>query len=200
MEAMMNVYYDSAGEIKAITPVLDKELGLAYSVSQMPLSTVSIFLTSQANPFNFLVKNVSSKDGPKSTLVKKLTNVKNTRTLDNYLTKLGSVRNSNNIISIENRILSKVIVVIISKEFLWMYNNSSAEEISSINEFRQQGQTSIHITKKNDPYSLFLTVSFVPEELFVKQTLYFNYSMDCKNTSAYSRRIIEECSYIERVK
>lgn len=196
---MMYVFYDKNGDIKAIAPSLSDFNDKECSVATMLLADVEMFLHGKRNPADYQIKKVKTLSGDKFTITKKIIEVDYVRTLDNYLTEIGLPIGGETIISIVNQKSNKVVLVEIAPEFRDIYTYGSGEQKDDVDDFLKLGKTSVHITKKHDPYHLLFSFSFTPNELFHKGKLYFNYEGECNNTSAYTKKIISGYGYKEKL-
>jgi hypothetical protein len=196
---MMYVFYDENGDIKAIAPSLNDFIDKSCSVATMRLSDVEMFISGKRNPSDYSVKKQRTLSGEKFTITKKIVEVDYVRTLDNYLTEIGPPRSGETIISIVNQKSSKTILVEIAPEFKDIYAYGTGEQKDDVDEFLKLGKTSVHITKKHDPYHLLFSVTFSPNDLFHKGLMYFNYTGECENTSAYTKKIISGYGYKEKI-
>ena len=191
----MYVFFDHNGEIKAIAPTLDENLSTSYSTASFPLSEVEVFLRAQRNAFDYKV-NVSERPGGKIyKIVKKIDNINYVKTLDSYLTKIEDVKSSNAII-VTNNTLKKFVSVEIVKDFKAAYEQNTEDD--NVYSFFNSGISSIYLTKKNNPYHLLFTVSFIPRELLVSDILYFNYTGSYNSSSAYTKKLINGYGYREK--
>jgi hypothetical protein len=195
----MYVFFDKNGDIKAITPVLDEGLSLVFSSANFPLTEVEGFLKAEKNTFDYQVRRTERIVGETFTLVKKQSLVNYTRTLDSYLTKIENAKRINNILTVTNDTIKKVIVVELAKEFKEMFVSGTEEDQELVSKFIGHGPTTMYLTKKDNPYHLLYTFSFLPRDLFETERLYFTYEGDYTNTSIYTKKIINGYGYRERV-
>jgi len=195
----MYVFYDKNGDIRAIAPSLNDFNDKECSVAILPLPEVEGFLAGKKNTFDYQVNKIKTLSGEKFTITKKVIDVDYVRTLDNYLTEIGSPERGTTIISIVNQVSNKVVLVEIAPEFKEMYTYGSGDQKDTVDEFLKLGKTSVHITKKHNPYHLLFSFTFTAQELFNKGILYFNYEDECVNTSAYAKKIISGYGYKEKL-
>jgi hypothetical protein len=195
---LMYVFFDKNGDIKAITPSLDEEYSAIYSFATFPLQEVEGFLLAQKNTFDYQVKKVQKLAGTTHKLVKKYYGISYTRTLDSYLTKVEEARQSDNTIIIVNDTVNKNISIHIAREFKEMYEHGTDEEQENISDFLNRGPSTIHITKKNNPYYRLYSVTFTPRILFNADKLYFDYTGDYTNVSVYTKKLISGYGYKEK--
>lgn len=196
---MMYVFYDVNGDIKAIAPSLNDFHSKDCSVATMLLSDVEPFIEGKRNPSDYQIKKAKTLSGDKFTISKKIVEVDYVRTLDNYLTEIGPYVSGETIISIVNQKSNKTVLVEIASEFRDIYTYGSGEQKDDVDDFLKLGKTSVHITKKHDPYHLLFSFSFTPNDLFHKGRLYFEYDGICENTSAYAKKIISGYGYKEKL-
>jgi hypothetical protein len=194
----MYVFYDEKGNIKAITPSLNDFSDETCSVTTFPLAEVEEFLLGKRNTSNYEVKKIKTFTGEKFILNKKIVEIVYTRTLDNYLTEVKNVVSSSTIISITNFKSSKMITVNVTENFRLLYKNRAYEDKDIIDDILRYNSTSIHFTEKHNPYYLWFSITFSPQELFEKGHLDFRYTDTIENASVYTKRIITEYSYVER--
>lgn len=195
---MMYVFYDKNGDIKAIAPSVDNFSDPACSVATFPLSEVEGFLSGKKSTFSYQVQKLTTFAGVKFSITRKVVEVDYARTLDNYLTEIGSYKRDETIISLVNQKSHKVILVEITPEFKDMYTHDSDDGTNLVDDFIKLGRISIHITKKHNPYHLLFTFSFTTQELLSKGQLYFNYEGEYENTSAYTKKLIDGYGYKEK--
>ncbi len=195
----MHVYFDSTGNIHAISPSKNDEFAKDNSCILLPLLEVEMFLTGKANLLDYTVLMSKFKGETKYKLIKKSYQINYVRNLDNYLTKIPSINEHNASVLIGNNLSSKIITLAISSEFKEMYQDGTDEQQATVSEFLTQGVTSVYITKRNDPYSLLFPISFLPSNLFNLETLNFRYKTLCANTSAYAKKIPGGYVYTERI-
>jgi hypothetical protein len=195
---LMYVYYDKHGDIKAITPQDDGAFSKDYNHILLPLAEVEPFIMGKKNSFEYMIKKSQKITGETMQLVKKYSNVNLTRSMDNYLTKVSTVANSEPVVKIILNSLQKKINVILNPSYKDMYDNGTEDERDKIDDFVNAGLTSIHITEKNNPYNLYLTISFLPKELFEKLKIDFNYdeNLDLSSSSAYTKRLVASYQYL----
>jgi hypothetical protein len=196
---MMYVYYDTQGNIKSITPVPDKLFEEEFQTATIPLSEVEIFLTGKRNPFDFVVKKINNGIASEFKIIRKDNNISITRSLDNYLTVID-IENEAPIIDIVVRPADKKIVIKLNNVFRELLTIGTEEEQNSVNEFLKNSDSSIYITKENDPYHLLHTITFSPRNLFDNSVLYFDYpvSINLSSCSGFTVKIIN--SYKFKVK
>lgn len=196
---LMYVFYDKNGDIKAITPSLDESFAITFSVATFPLSEVEGFLLAQKNTFEYKVKEVEKLAGITYRLVKKYTGVNYTRTLDSYLTKVETTKNTYNTIVIVNDTVNKHFSIQIAREFKEIYKHGSEEEQERVSDFLNKGPSIVYITKRNNPYHLLFSFVWTPKALFDAERLYFNYTGNYNDVSAYTKKLITGYEYKEKV-
>lgn len=194
----MYVFFDSNGDIKAITPSLDDGFNNTHSVATFPLEDVEMFLTAQKNTFDYHIKKIDKITGSTYKLTKKQSTISYTRTLDSYLTKIENTTPKGNIITVVNNTKDRVISIELLKEFKEIYKNGSEDEQESVSDFLKKGTSILYLTKKNNPYWLLFSFSFIPQDLFEKEILYFNYENNYNDTSVYTKKLINSYGYKEK--
>ena len=193
---MMYVYFDSDGNIKTISP---DPVGAAsvsiYSVSTFPLSEVESFLVGKKNPFDYYVKESKGIAGSTFKITKKQTiDVSNIRTLDAFLTEVGSTLNdSDTLVSIENNISIKQIKISINES---LKNILNEDEPALFNMFANHPQAHLFFTGNGDPYNLLYSVIFSPRELIDNKIIEINYDVDLSAASLYTKKIINCYKYM----
>lgn len=197
MIEMMYVYFDKAGNIKAITDSENSQFE-NFEVATFPLKEVKIFLDKNpSDPGSYTINKIKRLDGIKYTLVKKNKEVTLTRTLDGYLCKIPAATNKT-MISIINNTDDKLIKISFKQEIIEKYNAGAEDNVDEIFDFLNLGPLDIYITSKNNPYNLLYSFKYIPRELFDKGVLYFNYISKLKNTSAYAKKASCGYGYRER--
>jgi hypothetical protein len=195
---LMHVYFDSFGEIRAITPSPDDTQTDLLSYV-FPLSVVENFLTSVSNPADYRVKIYNDPTGKKYKIEKKIKTVNYVRNLDSYLTKLDDeITGTLNTVIIINDTSKKKFTASISKDFKDLYHMGVEEEQKEVSRFLESGLITVYITKKNDPYSLLFSFNLSPNKLFELNTIAIKYDIDCKSSSAYAKKVIGGYLYLER--
>lgn len=189
---LMYVYYDDDGDIKAISPMPDIAHKEYFQSATFPLAEVEMFLTGQKNPFDYTVKEVQRSGSKTVKIIRKVTTVNLTRTLDNYLTKVPPIRNDIPTINVNINLIDKNVSLRLDSHFIG-YKNGTEEEQDDAEAFIKQGLSSLYVTKKNDPYHHLFTVIFSPRELFEKERLYFDYdeTLDLSDVSVYTKKIVK---------
>lgn len=193
---LMYVYFDVNGDIKAITPSLDEGLARTCRVSTFPLDQVEPFLKGQKNTFDYKVKSVEKDDSISYMLTQKI-QVTYARSLDNYLTQI-STELENPIISLTHYISEKLFILRISKAFKRMEGEGTPMQQEDVEDFLRKGQTTIYITRKNNPYEMFYSISFLPKVLFENGEISYTYRGEFYNTSAYTKKIVNGYRYTEK--
>lgn len=195
---LMYVYYDANGDIKAITPISDVSLSNEFSCAMFPISEVEVFLSGKRNPFNFTVSKIKKITGETYKLVKKQTDVFLTRTLDNYLTKVGLFNESETILKIIINSSERKIILMLDNAYKELYKTGSEEQQEDIDSFINHNTSELYFTKRNDPYYLYHTISFVPKEIFEKDEVVFEYhnGIDLSNSSVYTKKILSSYGYL----
>jgi hypothetical protein len=195
----MYVFYDKNGDIKAITPNIDKNLENIYFMVTFPLSEVEMFLTARKNTFDYQIKRFDKLDGTTYKFIKKTSNVIFTRTLDSYLTKVDDTTPYGAILTITNVTYDNVIIVELAKEFREIYENNS-EDQEGLLKFINSGPSALYLTRKNNPYHLLFSCIFSPKELFSVERLYFNYDGNYTDVSIYTKKLINGYVYKEKIR
>lgn len=198
MEQMINIYFDTKGNIRSVTPVKDENFS-KLEVAEFPLSMVEMFLTGKASLSNYLIDKFKIKGTVAHKITKKSRDTVYVRSIDNYPVKIDVISDVGRTVIIENRVKEKVIAISIDNKFKNLYDKGTEEEQEAVANFLEQGTTSVYITQKNEPYFLLFTVRFLPRQLFNEGTLYINYEDDCYSTSAYAKRIIGGYTYSEKI-
>ena len=194
----MYVFFDEKGNIKAITPSLNDFSDESCSVSTFPLAEVEDFLLGKKSTSGYEIKKIKTFTGEKYILNKKSTEIIYTRTLDNYLTEIKNEMTPSTIIAITNRKKTNVINVSVTADFKMLYKNRSYEDKDIIDDILKYNTTSVYFTKKHNPYYLLFSITFSPLHLFEKNHLMFEYTNEIEDASAYTKRIINGYSYMER--
>lgn len=191
----MYVFFDKNGEIKAIAPTLDESLSTSFSVASFPLNEVEMFMTAQKNAFDYQIRKTERPTGTVYRLVRKQTNVNYIKTLDSYLTKIEDA-NKGSALIVTNNTEKKYVSLELVKEFKAAYEQNTDDD--SVADFFNSGTSNIYLTKRNNPYHLLFTVSFMPRSLLVSDILYFNYTGNYTNSSAYSKKLITGYGFKEK--
>ena len=97
-----------------------------------------------------------------------------------------------------NNTKDRVISIELLKEFKEIYKNGSEDEQESVSDFLKKGTSILYLTKKNNPYWLLFSFSFIPQDLFEKEILYFNYENNYNDTSVYTKKLINSYGYKEK--
>jgi 16S rRNA C1402 (ribose-2'-O) methylase RsmI len=177
---------------------LDDGFNNTHSVATFPLEDVEMFLTAQKNTFDYHIKKIDKITGSTYKLTKKQSTISYTRTLDSYLTKIENTTPKGNIITVVNNTKDRVISIELLKEFKEIYKNGSEDEQESVSDFLKKGTSILYLTKKNNPYWLLFSFSFIPQDLFEKEILYFNYENNYNDTSVYTKKLINSYGYKEK--
>lgn len=196
---LMYIFYDKNGDIKAITPILDENYSVNFSVATFPLPEVEMFLTAQKNTFDYSVKSVEKLTGTSYVLVNKHINVNRTRTLNTYLTKVDGIIPRGNTVTITNDANKGGIFVEVDKALREIYaHNQLAEDQSDIfDNILNSGPSTVYLTEKNNPYHLLFSFSFLPKTLLDTDKLFFPYYNKYTNTSVYTKKILDGYGYRE---
>lgn len=197
---LMYVYFDAAGDIKAITPTADLGIGKDYEHTMLPLSEVEAFLIGKKSTFDYVIKGVKKLSGKTYKLTKKFSNVNLSRSLDSYLTKISSSSDIEPAIRIYATIKWNRITLQINPSYKELYDIGLDEEKEKIDEFLSSGVSHIYITEKGNPYNLFYTVSFLPKDLYEKEKIDIKLpdEIDLRNSGAYTKRLVSSYSYAIR--
>lgn len=198
---MMYVYYDKNGDIKAITPMLEDSYGSSYAM--FPLAELEPILAGKANPSDFKIQKMERLDGVKHTLIKKATKIdfnRKVRTLDNFLTKVPDLDSpdARDALIITNYTSDKIISIRLSKFVKEMFQNGTDDQKELVEEFILRGNSTIYITKKDNPHYLLHSCSFSTSDLYDRTTLNFKYDGDFRNCSAYTKKVIAGYRYREK--
>jgi hypothetical protein len=197
---LMYVYYDKHGNIKAITPSEDSQCSKEFSFVMIPLKDVEDFITGKKNTFEYYIKTIKQPGGQTQQLAKKVATVSVARSLDSYLTKISTDTDFVPAVRVISNVRNNSVTLALSSVFRDMYDNGTDDEIDQITEFMNLPNSSIYITKKNDPYSLIAVVDFVPADLFDKPEVKVAMlpKVDLRNSSAYTKRLVDSYSYVIR--
>ena len=197
---LMYVYFDQAGDIKAISPDMISSYAGVYSSATFPLTQVSIFLEGKANTFNYFIKkDVKGFSSQYLIAPKSSVQVSNLRTLDSYLVDISkNTELENSMMYVHNDTLARAITVVINPELNRLQESGSDSEKKFIESFLNIGEISLFFTKKNDPYYLHFTLDFMVIDLYKAGTLYLEHDLDLADSSVFTRKIINGYRYIER--
>ena len=197
---LMYVYFDQAGDIKAISPDVISSYTGVYSSATFPLSQVSMFLEGKVNTFNYFVKkDVKGFSGEYFIAPKSSVQVSSLRTLDSYLVDISkNTEVENSMMYIHNDTLARSITVVINPELNRLQENGNDSEKKFVEAFINIGEISLFFTKKNDPYYLHFTLDFQVAELYRAGTLYLEHDLDLSKSSVFTRKITNGYRYIER--
>lgn len=197
---LMYVTFDVRGEIKSISPSPSyNTVDAAFTVATFPLKEVEDFLTFKKNTFDYYIQRVRKVGGKEYKITRKVSEVSYVRTLDNFLTEIKPmVRLQDAVVGIENFTEEKKIKLTVNPILKIMLDEGTDEEIDNIENFINSPLSYIFFTRKGDPYFHLYTLSFLPKDLFEKETLYFAYGVDLSNASAYTRKVVEGYSYSAR--
>jgi len=191
---MMYVYFDTAGEIKSISPELT-ELPEGQFVTTTLLSEVKDFLLGKKNISEYYIKNLGN--GKHFALTKKVSQiVSQVRTLDNFLSEIHTMpRSKDAFVLIENFIIEKKIRISLGTIVKLLFDVGTDEDQEMINSFISQTQSCLFFTKKGDPYSLLHSIIFSPKELFSRDVIEFSHDIDLSDASVYTKRLLDRYSY-----
>lgn len=197
---LMYVFFDRNGEIKAITPLMDDSLSINFESITCPLAEVEMFLTSEKNPYEYYIKKTERGDGVIYKLTKKVSEIKYTRTLDSYLTKVKDATH-HDIITITNNTLEKIISIEINKDFkiAHIHQYGSKEQQEDTTKFFNNDVSTVYVTKHNNPYHLLFSFTFTPKDLLESDILRFKYKDVYNDTSVYTKELISGYGYKEKV-
>ena len=189
----MYVFFDKKGDIKAITPNPDSMFD-NYTSANFPLSEVEDFLNGTKNSFNYSVKQTSQL-GSGYKIIKKVSNVLVTRTLNSYITKVETpTRSAPPILLITTDLVNSVISLDLHPDFEEVRDDEDDDT-----EYIFSGTTPInlYLTKKNNPYHLLHTVPFTPKDLLGNLHLDFQYDsrIDLSSSSVYTKKLIDSYGY-----
>jgi hypothetical protein len=196
---MMYVYFDRAGDIKAIAPAPDPQFEGTFSSTTFQLTELEGFLTGKKNPSEYQIKKTVNLAGESHKLLKKVVSESHVRTLDNYLTKIDEKKKGLSLIRIVNDIQKKEFMIEATRDLIEMSNTDDEDYRDMLSDFLVNGHSTIYITKRNNPYSLLFSISFLPSELINQEKLYFPYDEMYTNTSAYTKKLITGYTYRERL-
>lgn len=192
---LMYLYFDSMGEIKAITPSPDFDN--KFKMSTFPLSEVEGFLTGEKNPFEFFIKEIERAGKFTYKISRKESKVPVVRSLSNYLTKVEPIGKSQPIIRIINDVVRRGITVKIDSYFTDLLKHGSEEEIEMVNDFANAGPSTLYFTKRNNPYHFLHRVIFHPKDLCVNGSAFFEYNnVDLSQSSVYTKKIAKTYGYL----
>lgn len=198
---LIYVYYDKTGDIKAITPVPDDNLSSEFEYTMLALAEVEGFLRGQKNSFDYRIKKIYTAAGDaKHALVKKHLDVAVTRSLDSYLTQVSEIEASNSVIQIITNPNTCKITLLLNKDYKALQETGTIEEREGLLDFAESGPSTVYITRKNNPYHLLYTLSFVPKLLLDETRMEFKYpeTIDLRNSSAYTKRLVSNYVYAVR--
>ena len=197
---LMYVYFDQAGDIKAISPDTISSYAGVYSSATFPLSQISIFLEGKANTFNYFIKkDVKGFSSQYLITPKSSVQVSNLRTLDSYLVDISKNTDlDNSIMYVHNDTLARSITVVINPDFVRLLDSGTDSEKKFVESFINIGEISLFFTRKNDPYYLNFTLDFRAAELCKAGTLYLEHDLDLSKSSVFTRKITNGYRYIER--
>ncbi len=196
---LMYVYFDKNFDIRCISPAEDISLKNDCRYTLLPLKDVEDFMVGKKNTFDYQIKEIKKFSGSSFILSKKASNVILARSLDFYLKEIP-----NDVVDPTIRIITNVntkrIAIILNEGFDEIYKYGSIEEQEKIEEFISMGTSSVHITKKGNPYHLLFTISFDSKKLFDEKRIDFDYpeTLDLRNSSAYTKKIIDGYCYTIR--
>lgn len=199
---LMYVYFDNNGDIKAITPSENNVIGKEYDYVMLPLKEVEPFIMGIRNTFEYTIKKIKKPGGHTYKLLKKFSEINVTRSLDSYLTKVPNDTFDEYVLKIVAHTKSSKISLVMSPSYKEMYQYGSEEQIEEIDTFINSPKSIIYITEKNNPYNLYYNLEFLPRELFEKSMLDFQISkaVDLRNTSVYTKRLVDSYCYSIREK
>lgn len=189
---MMYVFFDPKGDIKAITPNPDSVFD-GFNSANFPLSEVEDFLLGIKNPFNYQVKKVANIDGFDYKLEKKVSNIIITRSLDTYLTPVS--------VAGPGTKPALLITTDLIKNKIYLDLDLNHEELIDEQDHKSvfAGNTPINLyfTKKNNPYHLLYTLSFVPSLIQeeIHSTFSYDPKIDLSNSSVYTKKLISSYGY-----
>lgn len=188
----MYVFFDKKGDIKAITPTPDSMFE-SFQSANFPLSEVEEFLSGKKSSFNYHVKPATQLGTGGYKLIKKTNNVIITRSLDAYLTRVNT-SGPWPILLITTDLITNTISLDLNTDYKEEFNED-AESNKDI--FSGTTPVFLYITKKNNPYHLLHTVSFVPETLLGEMHMEFPYDpgIDLSTSSVYTKKLISSYGY-----
>jgi hypothetical protein len=196
MLEMMYVYFDINGDIKTISPdpVIVSD---SYTVATFPLSEVKDILEGNKNPFDFYVKSSKGIGGTTHKITRKqVLEVSYVRTLDNFLTEVGTMKKSADaFVLIENFTKEKKIKISLNAVVKMLLNEGDDKDQETVTSFINNPSTSLFFTRKKDPYFLLHTLIFSPRELFEKSELFWDYNVDLSASSVYTKKLLDGYSY-----
>jgi hypothetical protein len=190
----MYVYFDSNGDIKAITPDVNLTLESKFSVTILPSTDLEKFILGKANPFNYTVRKSNTPMGVSYRIVSKNFVVNQVRTDNSFLTKVEE-NTPDRVVSILiiNDTNTKKVTVEATDFFMRLFDND--EDIN--NESIQDRMIRFYLTKYNNPYYLLQKFEVNTSELYQKEKLYFPYEEYYTNTSVYTKKIINGYKFRE---
>lgn len=189
---MMYVFFDSKGDIKAITPNPDSVFE-GFSSATFPLAEVEDFLKGIKNPFNYSVKKTVHLEGYSFKLVKKDFKVVVTRSLDSYLTPVSSITTGTK--------PALLITTDVMENTISLDLNINHDELidgeDHASAFAGNTPVNLYFTKKNNPYHLLHSIMFIPSILQQEIHAKFHYSpeIDLSKSSVYTRKLIGSYGY-----
>jgi hypothetical protein len=202
---LMYVFYDKNGDIKAIMPTLNEQFANTFSVATFPLSEVEMFLSSEKNTFDYMVKHMKKLKGTGFAIIEKESAIgskrKFTRTLDSYLTKIEDTTHNKCKLVFIHDIINKRICVELNGRFkdpyLKTYGTEEDQEI--MYNFFNSAPSTVYLTEKDNPYHLLFSFSFTPEDFLTLDRLYFSYTDNFSSSSLYTKKLINGYGYKEEV-
>jgi hypothetical protein len=197
---LMYVYFDTSGDIKAISPDVILSYEGVYQSATFSLAQVSTFLEGKANTFNYFIKkDVKGFSTEYIIAPKSSVQVSNLRTLDSYLEDISKNTDlENSMMCVHNDTLTKDITIIINPELYRLQESGNDSEKKFVESFLNIGRISLFFTRKNDPYYLNFTLDFTVTELHKAGTLCVEHNLDLSDTSIFTRKITNGYRYIER--
>lgn len=193
---LMYVYYDSNGDIKAITPLPEAHLTDMFSLAMFPISVVESFLNGKKNPFDYYINRTKKISGETYQISKKQSNISLVRTLDTYLSKIPGY-STDTIFKISADIVKEKITLKLDPAYKELYIHGTDEQKEDIDLFVNSGKSYLYFTKENNPHHLFQVVHFSPQELFEQSALLFdiNENIDLSRSSVYTKRLLTSYGY-----
>lgn len=196
---LMYVFYDKNGDIKAITPIPDENYSVNFFMATFPLAEVEMFLTAQKNTFDYSVKSIEKLTGTTYALVAKKININRTRALNTYLTKVDGIITEGNTVIITNDTNKGRITVELNAilKKIYMQKHLPENQLDLFDDLLNSGTSTVYLTKRNNPYHLLFSFSFLPKSLFSVDKLYFSYNNSYTDTSVYTKKVLDGYGYIE---
>lgn len=196
----MYVYFDKNGEIKSVSPVPIVEFTGIYSVHILPLGSVHPFLVGEQNIDDYHVKESIQFANSVFTIVKKEPiKIDRLRYINNSFVKITEYTQPDyTTILVENCVIDKIIRVTLHPDIILAKSDSDNVLYADACTVLSVKRSELYFTKKCDPHFLLHTVSFSPAELFLNTDIYFPYDCELKNTSLFTKPLIDGYRYLNK--